>query len=286
MRSDNCAYVNGRFVPEKEATVSVFDRGFLYGDGVFETMRVYDGRIFRLLEHVTRLVVGIGILGIDIEETQAHLEGVCEEIVLRNRIVNGMVRIYLTRGMSNIGLSGTRLGRPTIVAVSQEREFGEQGSPLRVIIASERIDAESLLTRVKSANRLPYVLAKYEAQRFLADDAILLNRADHVVELTASNLFAYREGRLLTPRLHDGALPGITRAVVLMLAPQVGIDVEEASITPDEMRLADEIFATNSLFEISPVAMFADLKLNARRITGRLQEALQEYIREELRLPQ
>jgi branched-chain amino acid aminotransferase len=285
MPSTNYAYVNGRFVPENEATVSIFDRGFLYGDGVFETMRVYSGMAFRLLEHIARLVTGIDMLGIDLEETPQHLQGVCEEVVTRNKVVDGMMRIYITRGLSNVGLSGRSAARPTIVAVAQEKAFSARGMPLRVVVAGVRVDALSRLARVKSANRLPYVLAKLEAERRGADDAILLNATDHAVELTASNLFIYQEGKLITPPLTDGALPGITRSLVLMLAAQAGIDAGEASFSSGMVYRAEEAFATNSLFEISPIIGVDDRPLSGRRITGRLQEAYREHVREELQLP-
>ena len=285
MPSTNYAYVNGRFVPEAEATVSIFDRGFLYGDGVFETMRVYGRKVFRLLEHVNRLVAGVDLLGIDLEETAQHLQGVCEEIVTRNKVINGMTRLCVTRGLSNIGLSGRSVARPTIVAVAQERTFSTDAAPLGVVIADTRVDARSRLTRVKSANRLPYVLAKLEAERRGADDAILLNAAEHAVELTASNLFVHQEGRLVTPPLTDGALPGITRSLILMLAAQTGIDAEEASLTLEMTRRAEEAFATNSLFEISPIAAIENQRLTGRRITGRLQDAFREYVHDELLLP-
>jgi aminodeoxychorismate lyase len=284
MRSNNYAYVNGRFVPESEATVSIFDRGFLYGDGVFETMRVYDGKIFRVLEHVARLVTGVSMLGVDLEEPSEHLQGVCEEIVSRNRVVNGMVRIYITRGLGNIGLSAKKTGRPTIVAVAQERKFSTEAEPLRVVLAGVRVDSDSRLAHVKSANRLHYLLAKHEAERRGADDAILLNAANRIVELSASNLFVYRDGKLTTPPLADGALPGITRSLVLMLAAQTGIDTEEVSLAPDALKHAEEAFATNSLFEISPIAMIEEHKLSRRRITGRLQEVFRDHVREELGL--
>jgi aminodeoxychorismate lyase len=284
MQSNNYAYVNGRFVPESEATVSIFDRGFLYGDGVFETMRVYDGKIFRLLKHVVRLASGSNILGIELEESPERLRAVCEEIVARNRVQDGMVRIYITRGLGNIGLSSKAVGRPTIVAVAQERKFSAEAEPLRVVIAGGRVDPDSRLAHVKSANRLHYLLAKYEAERRGADDAILLNSANRIVELSASNLFVYRDGKLATPQLADGALPGITRSLVLMLAAQTGIDAEEVPLAPDTLKHAEEAFATNSLFEISPIAMIEERKLSGRRITGRLQEVFRDHVREELGL--
>lgn len=284
MQSSNYAYVNGRFVPEAEATISIFDRGFLYGDGVFETMRVYGGRILCLFDHMARLVTGSSILAIDLEESPEQLRAVCEEIVTRNKVRDGMVRIYVTRGLGNIGLSAKKTGRPTIVAVAQEREFSAEAAPLRVVIAGVRVDSDSRLARVKSANRLHYLLAKQEAERRGADDAILLNSANRVVELSASNLFVYRDGKLATPPLADGALPGITRSLVLMLAAQAGIDAEEVSLAPDALKHAEEAFATNSLFEISPIGMVEERKLSVRRVTGRLQEAFRDHVREELGL--
>lgn len=286
MSTTRYAYIDGKFIPEAEACVSVLDRGFLYGDGCFETMRVYGGRVFRLSEHITRLVMGMNTLGIGGEEVRQDLRSVCEELVGRNRVLEGMARIYVTRGCGNVGLSVKSVGPVTVVAIAQSRKFSAARVPLRVMVSRGlSIDPHSPLARVKSANRLPHVLAKIEAERGGSDDALLLNTDGNVAELTASNVFLYQRGRLFTPPLGDGALPGITRGLILMLAARVGVTVEEASFPVAAMFNAEEAFATNSLLEITPIASVDDHEISGRRIAVRLSDAYQEHVRAELKLP-
>ena len=215
MPSNNYAYVNGRFVQEAEATVSIFDRGFLYGDGVFETMRVYGGRIFRGLEHFHRLFDGLQALEIESPFSPEELGAVCRALIRFNNIADGVARVYITRN--------------SITATVAARDFAPR--VLRAIISSVRVDPQ--LSRFKTANRLPYILAQREAEREGVDDAVLLNAAGHVIEFTASNLFVVKDGMLFAPPLEDGPLPGITRRTVLTLATEQGTRVEERSFGPE-----------------------------------------------------
>jgi branched-chain amino acid aminotransferase len=152
------------------------------------------------------------------------------------------------------------------------------------MVATVRVDPLSRLVQIKSANRLPYVLAKIEAERRGMDDAILLNTFSHVVELSASNIFAYRDGTLITPPVSEGALPGITRATTLALGAQSGIQITEASFTVASLYHAEEVFATNSLFEVTPVIAIEDHPIPSGEITALLRAAYRELVREELRL--
>ncbi|MGD0651312.1 MAG: aminotransferase class IV [Verrucomicrobiia bacterium] len=259
MRSNNYAYVNARFVPEAEATVSIFDRGFLYGDGVFETMRVYGGRVFRALEHFHRLFEGLRALQIESPLSPEELRAVCRALIRYNSVADGVARVYVTRD--------------SITATVQAREFARR--EVRAIIPGVRIDPQ--LSRFKTANRLPYILARHEAERAGVDDAVLLNAAGHAVEFTASNLFVVKDGALFTPPLEDGPLPGITRHAVLTLAVGQGIRVQEKSFGPGFLDTADEVFATNSLMEIAPVVTWS----RRNEVTTRLQAAYRALVIQE-----
>lgn len=226
MPSTNYAYVNGRFVPEEQATVSIFDRGFLYGDGVFETMRVYERKVFRPLSHMKRLAAGLRYLGIMPPLTPEELRAVSEVLIDRNHVESGVARVYVTSGAGNLGPSTRADIGSTLVVAAQPRKFGD--IELRVIIAKSRLDTG--LSPYKTANRLPYILARHEAEKVRADEAILLSHNGHVVEFSASNLFVVRGGELFTPPLSDGPLPGITRSDILMLAEELHLKVREESL--------------------------------------------------------
>lgn len=262
MLSTNYAYVNGRFVPENEATVSIFDRGFLYGDGVFETMRVYGGRTFRPLEHFDRLFNGLNALGIESPFSPEELWAVCRALIRYNDVVGGVARVYQTRD--------------SIVATAQVQEFAPR--ELRATISTVRVDSQ--LSRFKTANRLPYVLAQREAACEGVDEAVLLNAAGHVVEFTNSNIFIAKDGELFTPPLSDGALPGVTRHAVATLSAEQGIPVHEKSFGPEFLETADEIFATNSLIELAPVMNWG----GNTQMTERLRDAYRQLVHEELGL--
>jgi branched-chain amino acid aminotransferase len=260
MPSVNYAYVNGRFVPENEATVSIFDRGFLYGDGVFETMRVYAGRMFRALEHFERLFEGLTVLGIESPFTPEELRAVCRTLIRYNNVTGGVVRVYCTRD--------------SMVATAHAHEFAPR--ELRAIVSRVRVDAQ--LSRLKTANRLPYILAQREAASEGVDDAVLLNGAGSAVEFTTSNLFAVKDGELYTPPLSDGPLPGITRRAVLTLAAEQGVGVHERSFGAEFLEIADEVFATNSLMEIASVNTWS----RRRDLTTRLCREYRELVAEGL----
>lgn len=262
MPSIQYAYVNGRFVPESAAAVSIFDRGFLYGDGCFETLRVYDGRLFRPLPHFARLRTGLKLLEIELPFSPEELRAVCGALGRRNNVTTGVARIYQTRD--------------SLVVTVQPQHF--EAREIRAIIS--RVPLSAPLSQHKTANRLVYRLAHREAQVAGVDDAVLLNPTGVVVELTTSNLFIVKKGELLTPPLSDGPLPGITRAVVLALARQANLRVYEVSLRPDFLTGADEVFATNSLMEIAPVISWG----RPGRVTRRLQEAYRQLVRDELAL--
>jgi branched-subunit amino acid aminotransferase/4-amino-4-deoxychorismate lyase len=235
--------VNGQFVPDDEARVSIHDRGFLHGEGVFETMRVYAGRVAWWTPHRQRLEAGLAALGI--APASLDLQAACVELVQRNAVHDGVARIYVTPDST--------------VVTARARQFAPRR--LTAMVSDVRVDVQ--VSRYKTANRLPYLMAAQQARQAGVDEAALLNTAGNIVELTTSNLFVAKDGRLYTPPLADGPLPGITRAVVMRLLP-----VEERSVTPAFLAEADEVFATNSLLEIAPVSNWS----RASVMTDRAQQ--------------
>jgi branched-chain amino acid aminotransferase len=279
MPSNVFAYVNGLVQSETEASVSIFDRGFLYGDGAFETLRVYHGKPYRLAEHLMRLYNGLQTLAIPFPFSPEECSRVVHDLIVHNEVANGVVRIHVTRGLSEPGTSpGNEPVPPGIVVTARPRIFPEQPTPMRVIIANTRILSTSPIVHIKSANRLPYTMARMEADRVGADEAIMLNEHNRVVEFTSGNLFLVSKFHLYTPPLADGTLPGITRQVVCELARQQGVMVHETGLTAERLYSADEIFSTNSVSEIVPVSQLGARTLPADEITLRLRQAYRASI--------
>ena len=262
MPSSSYAYVNGRFVLEAQASVSIFDPGFLYGDGVFETMRVYGGRMFRAAEHMERLFAGLQVLNIESVLSPEELRAVCRALAETNGVQEGVARAYRTR-------------HSTVVTV-RSHELSTRN--LTAIVSNVRIDSH--LSRHKTANRLPYILAQQEAASEGAHEAVLLNSAGRIVEFATSNLFVVKDGCLFTPPLEDGPLSGITRRAVLTLAASLQIPVSETGFGPEFLETADEVFATNSLVELAPVTSWGQ----SQDMTRQLQDAYSQLVREELQL--
>jgi branched-chain amino acid aminotransferase len=278
MPSSNYAYANGRFLPESEATVSIFDRGFLYGHGVFETMRVYEGKVFRVYEHLDRLFASLKHLEIECPLAPEELRTILGVLAERNKVRGGFARLYISSGVSSEGLMTRSEHGVSLVALCGSRQF--ESPKLRVIVSSNRLDPS--LSCHKTANRLPYMLARREAEKAGADEAILLNTAGRAVELSTSNLFVVKAGELFSPALSEGPLPGVTRNVVLLLASEMLLPVHEVMMGLPMLEKADEIFATNTLMEIVPVVQFKDRKLEEGLLTRRLQQAYREFVRQEL----
>jgi len=249
------AYLNGEIVSREDATVSAFDRGFLYGDGLFETIRAYDGSPFLLREHVARLARSASALGIRPPDAALVAEAVAQLITL-NQLSDAYVRITLSRGIHAGALAPDTPPEPTLLIEARKlspypNELYEQGAT--AVVSSLTHDSASPLRRHKTTSYLLSILARREAKERGADEALLVDAARHVAEGATSNVFAVRDGRLLTPPLEMNILPGITRAVVLGLAKEAGLPTEERRFTADELGSADEAFLTNSLMELLPL---------------------------------
>ena len=248
-------YVNGEIVGRDAATVSAFDRSFLYGDGLFETVRAYEGAPFRMDEHLDRLAGSAGALGIPMPARAAVADAVARLIDL-NGLGDAYVRITLSRGTHAGALAPDEPPEPTLVIEARELrpyppELYERGA--RAIVSSLTHDSSSPVRRHKTTSYITNVLARSEAKERGADEAILLDAAGRVAEGATSNVFCVRGGRLVTPPLDMNILPGVTRAAVIALAREAGHAVDEAPFGLAELRSADEVFLTNSLMEVMPV---------------------------------
>lgn len=250
--------MNGSLVPVAEATVSVFDHGLLYGDGVFEGIRFYKRRPFRLEEHLERLLDSARAIALTLPLGLDELARAVHETVAAFPGEDGYLRVVATRGPGALGIDPKRCSAPNVFVIADELTMIPQATRergARVIIAStRRLPPDGLDPRIKSLNYLNHILARIEANQAGVDEAILLNAAGRVAEGTADNVFIVRHGRLLTPPPVEGALAGITRAVVLELAGEAGIAAEETPLAPYDLFTADECFLTGTGAELIPVA--------------------------------
>lgn len=281
-------YLNGRFVSEKKAVVSAFDHGFLYGDGVFETLRAYGGVIFSLPLHLERL--RRSALGIGLDPPNIPLERVVQKTLKKNGLMEALLRITLSRGPGPLNPSPRFCTQPTLVIFT--RPF--RPPPLRfyyrglwVIVAkTKRNHPSALPPHIKSANFLNSILARREADAVNADEAILLNIRGELTEGSTSNLFFVKKTRVYTPSLSSGILEGITRKVVLALALRNGIQVAEGRFRPSALVNADEAFLTNTSWEIAPLTHVDGKPIGSGKpgvITKKLIALFQEHVREEVR---
>ncbi|MCL6636050.1 MAG: branched-chain-amino-acid transaminase [Peptococcaceae bacterium] len=275
-------YLNGAYVPENEAFVSVFDHGFLYGDGVFETMRAYGGQVFKLAEHLARLHRSAAAIFLEIPLAPGELAEVVRETVRRNGLAEAYVRLSVSRGPGPVGIDPRRCTSPTVVCLAGEvpgdlERLRRQGVRA-VITRTRRVPAESLDPAAKTCNFLNGIVAKIEASRAGAFEGIMLNTRGEVAEGTVSNVFICRKGALLTPAAAAGILRGITRDTVLALARDIGLQAEEALFGPSELFGAEEVFLTNSSWEVMPVT-----ELDGRPVGGGVPGPVAGLLRQEYR---
>lgn len=250
-------YLDGEYVPEEKAVISVFDHGLLYGDGVFEGIRAYHGRVFKLKEHLDRLYESAKSILLEIPLEKGEMQNVVLETCRRNNIRDGYIRLVVTRGKGDLGLDPQKCPNPSVFCIAASiqlypPEFYEKG--LEVITVSTRRNVpEALNARIKSLNYLNNILAKIEGNLAGVQEAIMLTCDGYVAEATADNIFIVKNSRLITPPLYLGALEGITRNTVIDLARGKGIQVLEQTFTRHDVFIADECFLTGTGAEIIPV---------------------------------
>lgn len=281
-------YLNNKIVPSAEAKVSVFDHGFLYGDGVYETMRVYDGVVFLIEEHLKRLHRSASLIGLDVPRSDDSIKGALYETLLANSLSDAYVRLTISRGYGEIGLDPDLCKEPTFIIIAQKfknypRSYYEEGISLKIASVRRNIK-EALDPQIKSLNFLNNILAKIEAGKAAANEAIMLNAAGHLAEGTISNIFFLKAGVLNTPAISCGILDGITRALVIDLALQNSIPVREGEFGPEELFGASEVFITNSTMEIMPVSKVDEVHFKlgetARLLLAKYRKEVNGYVRE------
>lgn len=281
-------YINGSFIPEEQAVVSVFDHGFLYGDGVFEGIRAYDGKIFKLEEHVERLYDSAKAIMLTIPMTKDEMKKAIIETVKQNGLKDAYIRPVVSRGKGAMGLNPKNCNEPTVVIIATKiKPLPEEvyKSGVRAIVASTRRSmAQMLNPRLKSLNYLMNIFAKIEANSAGVDEAIMLNTSGYVTEGTADNIFIVKDYTLYTPPVFAGVLKGITRDTIIMIAEDIGLKVKEELFTPFEIYTADECFITGTAVELAPIVsldgrMIGDGKPGP--ITSRLASELKELAKKE-----
>ena len=258
-------YIGGKLYDQQDAKISVYDHGFLYGDGVFEGMRVYGGATFKLAEHLDRLWDSAKAICLEIPMTVEEMARAVEETLEANGIDDGYIRLIVTRGVGTLGLDPNKTSNPQIIIIADAialypDEFYEVGLEI-VTVSTIRNHPAALNPRIKSLNYLNNILAKIEGAQAGCIEALMLNHKGEVAECTGDNIFLVRDGALRTPPIDAGILDGITRRTVIQLARDAGIDVIETSLTRHDVFIAQECFLTGSAAEVIPV-----VKLDSRII--------------------
>jgi branched-chain amino acid aminotransferase len=262
-------YLDGKYCDERDAKVSVFDHGLLYGDGIFEGIRAYNGRVFKLKEHIDRLFYSAKAILLKMPMGHQELMAAVVETCRRNRVRDGYIRLVVTRGVGTLGLNPNRCKHPSVIIIAGKiqlypEEFYQRGMDIITVPTTRNLHS-AVNPAIKSLNYLNNILAKIEANNAGCEEAIMLNSEGFVAECTGDNLFIVKERHLFTPPLSAGALYGITRRVVMELAAQSGLKVSEPNLTRYDVFNADECFLTGTGAEVVPV-----VKLDGRIIgTGK-----------------
>jgi branched-chain amino acid aminotransferase len=271
-------FLNGRFVPAARAVVPVNDRGFLYGDGLFETMRVCGGRPFRLAQHLERLMHGADFLKIRCPFSPDRLGKYAGQLIQKNKMLEAVLRVTLTRGPGERGYTLPEKSRPTIVMALHPVPPAAGRTQWRLITSSYRVPAADPLSSFKTMNKLTHVLARREAVEQGADEALLVNTDGEVVEAAGGNLFWVADGKIRTVPTACGALPGITRAAVLDICRTLGLPTGRCAIKPGALRKAKGIFITQSVLGIVPVTVLDGRPVGPSPLPDRIRRAYDEML--------
>jgi len=280
-------YVDGKFYPKSEAKISVYDHGLLYGDGVFEGIRAYDGSVFKLKEHIDRLYESAHAIMLDIGISKKDMISTVIKTLKKNNLRDSYIRLVITRGKGDLGLNPQKCEKPTIIVITDVIRLHSDDRKERGITAMitwMRRDAIDATTHeIKSLNYMNSILAKIEANNAKVEEAITLERTGYVCEGVAENIFIVRDGAIFTPHSSTGALPGITAKVVLQIARKLGYDARERNISAFELFTANEVFFTGTAAEIIPVREINKRKIGNGKpgpVTKRLIEEFQKTARD------
>jgi len=280
-------YIDGEYYPKSQAKISVYDHGLLYGDGVFEGIRAYNGVVFKLKEHIDRLYRSAHAIMLQIPITREQMINVVLETLRKNNLKDAYIRLVVTRGVGDLGLDPRKCSKPTIIVITDtislhKSEAKEKGiTAMLTWVKRDPVDATS--HEIKSLNYLNSILAKIEANISGVDEAICLDKNGFVCEGVAENIFVVKNGRIYTPPSYTGALPGITAETVKELAKNLGYEVIEKNITPYELFTADEVFFTGTAAEIVPVREINKRQIGNGKpgpITKRLMEEFSKLVQD------
>lgn len=274
------AFLNGKFLSEADAVVSLNDRGFLLGDGLFETTRVASGRPFRLAQHLERLSRGADFFKIKLPFSAREIQKFAAELVSRNEVTDAILRVTLTRGPGQRGYSPNGASQPTLALTLQPLRAENKDEPLQwsLITSSYRLPASDALAAFKSTSKILNVLARCEAEANGADEALLLNTNGEVAETAGGNLFWVYRDKICTVPTGRGVLPGITRAVVLEICQTLGLETGKRVIKPEMLRNAEGMFVTQSALGIIPVASFDGLPVAPSPLTDQIGTAYNDLL--------
>lgn len=273
-------FINGAFVAEEAATVSAFDRGFVYGDGLFETIRLYHGLPFRWDDHLARLRRGAEFLGIRLPFSPDQLRSRVEELVGRNAMPEAVLRMVLSRGVGPRGYSPQGADRPTLVMSLHPAPPTDPRAPMqwRLATASLRVAADDPLARHKTCNKVLHVLARAEAEAQGADEALLLNTRGEVAEAASANVFWIESQTVCTPPLDSGALPGVTRAMVFEICQSLSISCREKPARLDQLRKVEGLFLTASAIEVVEAVSLDGQALPRSPLITRIHQAYRDRV--------
>jgi branched-chain amino acid aminotransferase len=296
MGKESTVYVNGKFLPESQARISPFDHGLLYGDGIYETLRVYDRVVFKLDHHLDRLLMSAKAVKLAIPLTKEQIKEAVAEVVRRNGYTESHIRIVITAGVgAGMGLRRTIKTPPTVLIIDVDRESlasivksSDEGKGLRAIIASTRSIPSGcgVESRTKHNNYLNHIMVDLEAETAGADIAISLDMNGFVTECSGANIYVVKDDTIATPPPYIGILAGITRQTVVEIARSEGVQFAEKMLTPYDIYTADEVFATSTVTGIAPIIQVDSRTIGEGKpgpITSRIRRIYNELLRKEIR---
>jgi len=279
-------YIDGNYYPKSQAKISVYDHGLLYGDGIFEGIRAYNGIVFKLKEHIDRLYRSAHTIMLQVPVTKEEMIDIVLETLRKNNLKDSYIRLVVTRGVGDLGLNPRKCAKPSLIVITDlislhKSEAKEKGvTAMLSWVKRDPVDATT--HEIKSLNYLNSILAKIEANINDVDEAICLDRNGFICEGVAENIFIVKNGSIFTPPSYTGALPGITAEAVMKLAKKLGFEFKEKNITPYELFNADEVFFTGTAAEIVPIREINKRQIgkgNPGPVTKRLMEEFSKLAR-------
>ena len=279
--SNQLIYLNGQFVEKDKALISVYDHGFLYGDGVFEGIRVYEGNVFKLTEHINRLYESAQSIMLHIPHSKQEMEEIIVKTIIKNKLESAYIRVVISRGPGDLGLDPRNCPAPTVIVIAEAlaiyaKELYEKGLKIASVI-NRRNSPDVLNPQIKSLNYLNNILVKLSSVQANADEALILNSQGYVTEGSADNIFIVKNGKIKTPPVYVGALEGITRNAIIDLARSLDYDISETPFTLHDVYIADEVFLTGTAAEVIPVVLADGRTINDGKPGKVTRQLLDEF---------